>query len=279
MLTGRADQTVDTEGRINQTFFDALGRTVKTVANAIEGGTETDQNITIETTYTSDSQIKTLTAKNSSTGDQVTKYIYGTVQSSVVPMIYSNRLLAAEIYPDADENSLDDRIEFCYNRQGELIRKRDQNGSVHLYEYDLHGRMIAERVTTLGLNADGTVRCIATEYTVAGQIRAITSLDGENNVVNQIVYQYDQNGQLQREYTAHHGTVDITSTPFIGYGYDTITNGLRQISVTYPSGKIVSYEYDNYGRLLESMTAIIRLPNIPIKVSVQSCVQNTSNPI
>ena len=34
--------------------------------------------MTVETTYTADGQIATLTAKNPTTGDQVTTYVYGT---------------------------------------------------------------------------------------------------------------------------------------------------------------------------------------------------------
>ncbi|MCL2742638.1 MAG: RHS repeat protein, partial [Planctomycetaceae bacterium] len=98
-----------------------------------------------------------------------------------------------------------------------------------------------------------------------GQIRRITSLDGEGGVVNQILYDYDENGLLRREYTAHSGVADASFTPFIGYGYDTSKNGgcfinaLRLISVTYPSGKEVSYGYDNYGRVASVLEG-----NVPV---------------
>ncbi|MCL2743827.1 MAG: hypothetical protein FWE67_08250, partial [Planctomycetaceae bacterium] len=181
------------------------------------------------------------------------------------PLIYRNDLLAAEIYPDSDdfenssgilENGLDgiaDRVEFLYNRAGELIEKRDQNGTVHEYEYDDLGRLLHDRVTTLGNTVDGSVRRISTEYTVTGQKKSITSYNNAivetGSIVNQVFYEYDENGRLSREYTAHEGAVDVHITPFIGYEYDTIENGLRLKTQVYPSGKRIGYEYDEYGHI------------------------------
>ncbi|MCL2745303.1 MAG: hypothetical protein FWE67_15785, partial [Planctomycetaceae bacterium] len=61
------------------TFFDALGRTVKTVANYVTGtpGVNADEDVTVEMTYQPSGQIASLTAKNAATGDQITRYIYG----------------------------------------------------------------------------------------------------------------------------------------------------------------------------------------------------------
>ena len=84
-------------------------------------------------------------------------------------------------------------------------------------------------------------------------------------MVNQMLYNYDENGLLRREYTAHSGAADVASTPFIGYGYDTARNGgyfinsLRLTSVTYPSGKEIAYSYDNYGRAVSVLEG-----NVPL---------------
>ena len=180
---------------------------------------------------------------------------------------YRNDMLTAEIYPDSDNfedssgflqngpSGLVDRVEFQYNRTGERMRmrKRDQNSSIHTYEYDNLGRLIHDRITTLGSTVDGAVRRISTEYTVTGQAKLITSYDnatvGSGGIVNQIAYTYDENGQLSREYTAHDGAVDLLTTPFIEYEYDSVENGLRLLTQVYPSGKRVGYEYDEYGRI------------------------------
>ena len=105
-----------------------------------------DQNVAVEMTYYPSGQVATLTAKNPTTGDQVTRYVYGTAKAWTTPLVYRNDYLAAEIYPDSDDlesggvlqNGTDgvvDRVEFLYNRQGEVIAKRDQNGTIHTYEY------------------------------------------------------------------------------------------------------------------------------------------------
>ena len=72
-------------------------------------------------------QIATLTARNSTTGDQITRYVYGTPKSWLAPLIHRNDMLAAEIYPDStnfeDANGIlqngaggvVDRVEFQYN--------------------------------------------------------------------------------------------------------------------------------------------------------------------
>ena len=82
-------------------------------------------------TYHPSGQVATLTAKNATTGDQVTKYVYGTAKAWQTPVIYRNDLLAAEIYPDSDNfedsfgvlqngtSGVVDRVEFMYNRVGE----------------------------------------------------------------------------------------------------------------------------------------------------------------
>ena len=58
-----------------------------------------DEDVTVETAYTADGQIATLTAKNPATGDQVTTYVYGTTLTD--SDIARADLLRAEIYPDS----------------------------------------------------------------------------------------------------------------------------------------------------------------------------------
>lgn len=108
-----------------------------------------------------------MTVVNPITDNQVTRYLYGTQQTSISPIIYRNDLLTAEIYPDSVENPADgiaDRVEYQYNRLGERVWKRDQNGTVHQYDYDNLGRMIHDRVTDVEMGVDTAVRRISTVY-------------------------------------------------------------------------------------------------------------------
>ena len=151
---------------------------------------------------------------------------------------------------------------------GERIAKRDQNGTVHTYEYDNLGRLLHDRITTLAANVDGAVRRISTVYDTAGNVKSVTSYDnatvGSGNVVNQVVYEYDANGLLAKDYSHPGGAVVVASTPYIGYTYDVTKSGdvftkrLRLSTMKYPSGKTLTYTYgtansvdDLLGRLTE----------------------------
>ena len=140
---GQAYKTIDPAGREDRQEFDDAGRVVKSIQNYQDGSVNAsypDEDVTVETAYTADGQIATLTAKNPATGDQVTTYVYGTTLAD--SDIARKDLLRAEIYPDSDDvadplgNGVDgiyDRVEYRYNRQGERTEKKDQNGTVHVY--------------------------------------------------------------------------------------------------------------------------------------------------
>jgi hypothetical protein len=59
----------------------------------------------VDPAYNSDGALLTLTAKNPTTGDQVTRYVYGTDAGGITPAVYRNDLLRAEIYPDSDDTT------------------------------------------------------------------------------------------------------------------------------------------------------------------------------
>ena len=147
---GQAYKTTDPAGKESRSEFDDAGRTTKQIGNYVDGNPATggsDEDVTVEMAYNSDGQVTTLTAKNPTTGDQVTKYVYGTSVGGITPEVYRNDLLRAEIYPDSDDttslgNGADgtyDRIEYTYNIQGDRLDRKDQNGTVHTYDMDKAG--------------------------------------------------------------------------------------------------------------------------------------------
>ncbi|MDX1969367.1 MAG: hypothetical protein SFV23_19475, partial [Planctomycetaceae bacterium] len=101
---GEVFETTDPAGLVTHTDFDDAGRQIRTIQNyqgepascgedgcccdSICGNKECacpialgdDVNLTVETSYTADGQVATLTAKNPATGDQVTRYEYGTTR-------------------------------------------------------------------------------------------------------------------------------------------------------------------------------------------------------
>jgi YD repeat-containing protein len=138
---GQAFKTVDPAGRQTRQFFDDAGRNVKTVRNYVDGlvdASHADEDVTVETRFTADGQLATLTARNPATGDQVTRYVYGTTLNDSA--VARADLLRAEIYPDSDDTTdplgdgpdgVYDRVQYTYNRQGQRLTKTDQNGTVH----------------------------------------------------------------------------------------------------------------------------------------------------
>ena len=105
---GQASEVTDPAGKESRTLFDDAGRVTKTIDNYVDGNPATgasDDDVTVEMAYNSDGQLTTLTAKNPTTGDQATKYVYGTDVGGITPLVYRNDLLRAEIYPDSDDTT------------------------------------------------------------------------------------------------------------------------------------------------------------------------------
>jgi len=267
---GRLASTTDPAGMPTCMEYDAADREITKIANCVSGssssssssGGETcaasdDVNITVRTTYNADGNVATLTAVNSATGDQVTQYVYGTTLADSA--IAACTLKRAEIYPDSVED--DDRITFSYNRQGQSVGMRDQNGTVHAYDYDLLGRPTQDRVTTLGSGVDGAVRRIGTTYEVRGMKATITSYDnatvGSGNVLNECQFVYNDFGQLTTEYQSHSGTVNVSMTPKVQYTFaDGSSNTIRPTGLVYPNGRALTYAYGGAGSISDRSSRI-----------------------
>ena len=248
--TGKAFSVTDSAGKVSHREFDSLGRMTKTIQNYVDGGTANDQNVTVETAYTIDGHVSTLTAKNSTTGEQVTRYIYGTTLTD--SGVARTDLLRGVVYPDSDDTTtlgsgsdgVYDHVEYKYNRLGEPTEVKDQNGTVHEYVYDAIGRQTADKVTTVGNGVDDFVRRIAKTYEVRGMTEHVTSYDAvtDGNVVNDVLRQYDTLGRLTREYQEHEGVKDA-NTLYVETAWENIATALRPTSVRYPNGRQVFFDY------------------------------------
>jgi RHS repeat-associated protein len=245
---GDAFQVIDPMGTVNQSAFDDAGRLTQLLENYVPGGTDPDQNRETDYTYNADSKMATMTAQNGSTGPQVTQYKYGTTLNN--SDLASNDLLRLIIYPD-DTTESPDRVVLAYNRQGQPKSQQDQMGSVHMLDYDLLGRLANDRVTTLGTGVDGTVLRISQTYEVRGMMESITSYDnvtvGSGSVVSDLLFEYNNFGQLDAEYQSHSGPVTEV-TPAVEYAYaDGSSNTIRPTAMTYPSGRVLNYNYGPSG--------------------------------
>ena len=153
-------------------------------------------------------------------------------------------------YPDKSTGSPSDteKESDTVNALGELKTKTDRNGNVHTYTYDVLGRLTADAVTTLGAGVNGSVRRLETAYDTAGRPYLSTSYDAASagTVVNQVQQAYNGLGQLITEYQSHSGAVNTATTPKVQYAYSEMSGGAnhsRLTSLTYPSGRVLTYSY------------------------------------
>ncbi len=236
-INGRAFESVDPAGDMVRLEFDDAGRTTKTIHNF--GGTDTQ---TIRTEYNAVGQMSKQIAENADTGNQETVYTYGVTLAD--SDLASNSLLAQVTDPESGTVSYD------YDRTGQQISMTDANGNVHQYSYDEAGRRVTDKVTTLGTNVDGAVRRIEHSYDNRRRLEKVTSYDAvtAGNVQSEIQYQYNNFGQLTKEYQQHGAEVDTANSPAVEYAYaGGSANTIRMSSVTYPDGRQLDYQYGTSG--------------------------------
>ncbi len=201
----------------------------------------------------------------------MTRWLFGTTLAD--SGVATGNLLRAKIYPESDDehNPLGDgpggeyeRIEYGSNRQGDVIRMTDPNGTVHEYDFNKLGKQTQDRITTFGSGIDDAVKRIATGYNNRGLPEKITSYDnatvGSGNVLNEVVREYDDFGQLQEDKQSHSGAV-TGGTPKVGYGHEDGSSGntARRKSITYPDGRTIDIGYGSANSADDLMSRIASL--------------------
>ncbi|WP_146602845.1 hypothetical protein [Novipirellula aureliae] len=258
--TGRPNLVTAPSGTDTKTFFDDLGRTLWVAENysnftptnlsTISDGSDKSKDTVVQTEYDGLSNTTKLTAYNgSSVAAQETVYLF---EDSV-----DASRLTSEIYPDSSDttSSGSDQIKFAYHVDGTRATRTDQRGTVITYSYDALRRTQSNEVTTLGGSTDGSVRSITSGYDSLGRVSKITSHgnqtddpDNTSDVTNQIVFTYDDLGQVIESEQSHSGVVG-GSTPSVQYTYDTssasglLENRSRLEKLTYPDGRVLYYDY------------------------------------
>jgi hypothetical protein len=78
-----------------------------------------------------------------------------------------------------------------------------------------------DAATTLGSGVDGAVRRITTAFTTLGEPSLITSYNAASggSVVNQVEDIYNGLDQLDQQFEAINGAVNVETTPSVQYGY------------------------------------------------------------
>jgi YD repeat-containing protein len=241
---GNQTESTDPMGTVTRQAYDEAGRRVALIENYIESGpSDPDVNKTTTFEYNLDGNLKTLTAENPTTDDQVTQWIYG-VTVAQGSALESKALLYQKIYPNG--TGTPPPITYTYNRQGQPLSMVDQAETTHAYSYDGFGRQTADMITNFGSGIDATMQGITLSYEVRGMLEKVTSLGAGSVVLNQVMKAYDAYSQLVKDYQAHSGTVDTDTTEKVTYHYaDGSDNMVRPTGLTYPDGATtISIAYD-----------------------------------
>jgi hypothetical protein len=85
---------------------------------------------------------------------------------------------------------------------------------------------------------------------------------GTGNVVNEVVFHYNDSGRMVKEYQEHSGGKDA-NTLYVGYNYDTsasggaFSKGLRPTSFRYPNGRLVHFTYGSSGEMNDALNRVM----------------------
>ena len=248
---GLAASVTDPMGLVTMTYYDALGRTTKTIQDYTNGTPTNETNKTTEYTYDGDGNQLTVQADEPGGAFQRTQYVYG-VSTSTGSTISSNDILAAVEYPDPTTGlpSTSSEETYTVNALGQNLTYTDRDGNVHTYTYDVLGRQTSDAVTTLGSGVDGSVRCIATAYDTQGNAYLVTSYNAPSGgtIVNQVENLYNGLDQLTAQYQSNNGAVNLSTTPVVQYAYNQMSGGAnnsRLTNMTYPNGRVINYNYNS----------------------------------
>jgi RHS repeat-associated protein len=246
---GWIETMTDPRGIAGKTSYDNLARVTKTIEAYTDGTPSTNDDKTTEYTYDGSDHVLTLKAYLTSGTYEKTQWDYG-VSTGAGSDFNCNDCLAAVEYPNKStgDPSSSEKETYTVNALDDVKTYTDRNGSVHTYGYDVVGRFTTDAVTTLGSGVDGSVRRLAYAYDAGGRMYLYTSYDAASvgSVVNQVQQAYNGLGQLITEYQSHSGAVNTGTTPKVQYAYSEMAGGAnhsRMVSLTYPNGRVLTYNY------------------------------------
>lgn len=127
-----------------------------------------------------------------------------------------------------------------FDNAGNLLTSTDARGKVTTFTYDA-----LNRVTSVAY-ASGTSTLLEYDGGASGAPYAIGHLTKMTDESGQTIYTYDVIGRLltKTQVTTGNGASNVSRQ--VGYAYD---NTGQLLSLTYPSGNRINYEYDAAGRV------------------------------
>jgi RHS repeat-associated protein len=253
----------DTVKMDTKTFYDDLGRRRFVVENwdgsynPVSGSPSSSANSNRTTGWKYDglNNVTELTAYNSNSTSQVTKYYYTETFDAKLP--------THTVYPDSTStpSSGTDLVKREYNVDGSLKKLTDQRGVIHEYTYNERRQLVFDKATTIPTSVYGgnsetdAVRAIQRTYDSRGRLENIYSYSdvAATTVLNRIRnFFYD--GSIGAPYTGRfwfssqyhdatqsYAVADLVHSSESGGIY---TNGLRSRGTSYPNNDFqVNFEF------------------------------------
>ena len=173
-----------------------------------------------------------------------TFYVYGPLVHDNSGVYMPTDVVRAIIYPGSTTSYSSqtgifsdlDYVQYEYDQIGEMTSMTDQNGTIHDYFYDGVGRLLSDTASVAtgnpaGLDASLTsINEITYAYKVCGKLLSVTSYHNAGTTTspnevaeNQVLYQYNSDGNPVDEYQEHQGAVNTATSMYVGYGYDDAT--------------------------------------------------------
>lgn len=253
-IAGLAGDTTDPAEHVTRREYDNLGRVLS--ATWQPGDEDRKQEVVYNKVSNVISRKTWLGA--SEYGLQETAYDYGVVKGTRPDSeIASNNLLRRVRYADPDDgtasgvSATDFHETFAYNAQGEIVYRKDQNGTIHEYDFDELGRKIADKVTLpQGSTVNGAIMRVETTHDALGRSTKITSFDAATggDIKNEVQITFNGFGQVIASKQSHTGGVG-SGTPEIRYEFSEADDGdpiSRLASIQYPvTNRKVYLHYDD----------------------------------
>lgn len=235
---GNETYTYDAQGREKLVVVDALGRVIRSsdpnpTTGRVDGGAYV-------TTSVYDVNGKALSITN---GDQTRTFTYDTAGN-----------VLRECHPEYAGKCM----QYVYDSRGNVIRATDPRGVTIVSVYDN-----LNRVTRVSFEGDRTGTPAET-YTYDAAVSGSVSPTGKLSVVSvgplTKEFAYDSMGRIVRETMGVTLSEDGEKRTFTAhYAYDGIGNLTR---LTYPSGRVLSYTYDDLGRVTSVADASPGMQNV-----------------
>lgn len=197
-------RSVDARGAITRHEYDLLGRKTKTFQDMNDNDLVEAEDVVVTQAWDDNSRLSSRTDDNTNT----TFYAYD-----------SQDRLTQTTYPDGTQASL------IWSPRSNLLREQDANGNSITNTYDLLDRLVRRDITP-GPGIANTTTFEAFAYDGASRLVAAT------NDASHSEFEYDSMGNNTGN---HSDGWNVLST------FDSVGN---RLSLTYPSGRIVTYAYD-----------------------------------